>query len=96
VDVSLDGQIQQTMMHSCFPVVLQSRSAWTIDKAVQFVTSFFDAGKPVAAICHGWTLIEAKVVEGRTLTSWPSSKQIFKMQELTGLIRSCCRQRVGN
>jgi len=42
--------------------------------------------------CHGsWTLIEAKVVEGRTLTSWPSSKQIFKMQELTGL-RSCCRQ----
>jgi len=32
-------------------------------------------------------LIEAKVVEGRTLTSWPSSKQIFKMQELTGLIK---------
>ena len=47
----------------------------TIDKAVQFVKSFFDAGKPVAAICHGsWTLIEAKVVEGRTLTSWPSLK----------------------
>lgn len=42
-------------------------------KAVQFVRSFFEAGKPVAAICHGpWTLVEADVVRGRTLTSWPS------------------------
>jgi protease I len=41
--------------------------------AVQFVRSFFEAGKPVGAICHGpWTLINAGVVEGRTLTSWPS------------------------
>jgi protease I len=45
----------------------------TEDDAVAFVRSFFEAGKPVAAICHGpWTLIEAGVVEGRTLTSWPS------------------------
>ena len=44
-------------------------------KAIQFVREFFDAGKPVAAICHGpWTLIEAGVVEGRRLTSWPSLK----------------------
>ncbi|MFG2139771.1 type 1 glutamine amidotransferase domain-containing protein [Streptomyces sp. NPDC048650] len=43
------------------------------DKAVAFVKSFFTAGKPVAAICHApWTLIEADVVRGRTLTSWPS------------------------
>jgi protease I len=42
-------------------------------KAVQFIKSFFEAGKPVAAICHGpWTLIEAGVVKGRTVTSWPS------------------------
>ena len=42
-------------------------------KAVQFVRSFFEAGKPVASICHGaWTLVEADVVRGRTLTSWPS------------------------
>jgi protease I len=42
-------------------------------KAVQFVRDFFTAGKPVAAICHGpWTLVEADVVAGRTLTSWPS------------------------
>jgi protease I len=44
-----------------------------LPKAVEFVKSFFDAGKPVAAICHApWTLIEADVLEGRTLTSWPS------------------------
>ncbi|MDT0456884.1 type 1 glutamine amidotransferase domain-containing protein [Streptomyces sp. DSM 41527] len=43
------------------------------ERAVAFVKSFFDAGKPVAAICHApWTLIEAEVVRGRTLTSWPS------------------------
>jgi protease I len=41
--------------------------------AVRFVRSFFEAGKPVSAICHGpWTLVEAGVVKGRTLTSWPS------------------------
>ncbi|MGW0550990.1 type 1 glutamine amidotransferase domain-containing protein [Streptomyces altiplanensis] len=43
------------------------------EKAVAFVRAFFDAGKPVASICHGpWTLVEADVVRGRTLTSWPS------------------------
>ena len=42
-------------------------------KAVAFVRAFFDAGKPVAAICHAaWTLVEADVVRGRRLTSWPS------------------------
>jgi protease I len=41
--------------------------------AVAFVTAFFDAGKPVAAICHApWVLIEADVVRGRRMTSWPS------------------------
>ena len=44
-------------------------------EAVRFVKAFFDAGKPVAAICHGpWTLIEAGAVRGRTMTSWPSIK----------------------
>lgn len=42
-------------------------------RAVSFVREFFDSGKPVAAICHApWTLIEADVVRGRTITSWPS------------------------
>ena len=45
----------------------------TDEDAVRFVRSFFEAGKPVAAICHApWTLVEADVVRGRTLTSWPS------------------------
>ncbi|MYR07288.1 DJ-1/PfpI/YhbO family deglycase/protease [Gordonia sp. SID5947] len=43
------------------------------ESAVAFVKSFFDAGKPVAAICHApWTLVEADVIRGRTLTSFPS------------------------
>lgn len=44
-----------------------------VPEAVDFAKSFFDDGKPVAAICHApWTLIEADVLRGRTLTSWPS------------------------
>jgi protease I len=47
----------------------------TNEDAVRFVRSFFEQGKPVGAICHGpWTLVEADVVRGRTLTSWPSLK----------------------
>lgn len=47
----------------------------TDETAVAFVRAFFEQGKPVGAICHGpWTLVEAGVVEGRTLTSWPSLK----------------------
>lgn len=43
------------------------------DDAVAFVRSFMDSGKPVAAICHApWTLVEAGVLEGRRLASWPS------------------------
>jgi protease I len=43
------------------------------DDAVSFTKAFFEQAKPVAAICHGpWTLVEADVVRGRTLTSWPS------------------------
>lgn len=43
------------------------------DDAVSFAGAFFRAGKPVAVICHGpWTLVEAAVLQGRTLTSWPS------------------------
>ncbi|WP_436759633.1 type 1 glutamine amidotransferase domain-containing protein [Streptosporangium sp. V21-05] len=45
----------------------------TVPEAVGFAKGFFDAGKPVAAICHApWTLIEADVVRGRKVTSWPS------------------------
>lgn len=43
--------------------------------AVSFVRTIFDSGKPIAAICHSpWMLVEADVVRGRTLRSWPSLK----------------------
>jgi protease I len=46
-----------------------------IPQAVAFVKAFFDAGKPVAAICHGpWTVIEAGAARGKRMTSWPSLK----------------------
>ena len=47
----------------------------TDKRAVNFVRDFFERDKPVAAICHGpWLLVEAGVLEGRTITSWPSLK----------------------
>jgi protease I len=43
------------------------------ENAVGFVRGFFDQGKPVGVICHGpWTIVEAGVVKGRTITSWPT------------------------
>ena len=52
-----------------------------LDKsAVAFVRDFVNSGKPVAAICHGpWTLVEAGVVEGRRVTSYPSIRTDRKM-----------------
>jgi protease I len=45
----------------------------TNERVVAFVRRMFEAGKPIAAICHGpWTLVEAGVVDGLTITSWPS------------------------
>jgi protease I len=53
--------------------VMNADELRTYPDAVSFVKAFFDEGKPVAAICHApWMLVEAKVVSGRTLTSWPS------------------------
>jgi len=51
------------------------RNEW----ALQFVRAFYESGKPIAAICHGpWTLIDAEVVEGRTMTSYPSIQTDLK------------------
>jgi protease I len=45
----------------------------TDEDAVAFIRAFFEQGKPVGVICHGpWTLVEADVLRGRTITSWPS------------------------
>jgi protease I len=49
------------------------------DKAIALIQAFVDAGKPIAAICHGpWPLIETGVVKGRRMTSWPSLKTDLK------------------
>jgi protease I len=46
------------------------------ERAVGFARDFFEQAKPVGVICHGpWTLVEADVVKGRTITSWPSLKR---------------------
>ena len=55
--------------------VMNPDSLRMLPKAVAFAKAFFDAGKPVAAICHGpWTVIEAGAARGRQMTSWPSIK----------------------
>lgn len=55
--------------------VLNPDQLRTNEDALQFVKAFFEAGKPVAAICHGpQTLINAEVVQGRTMTSYPAIK----------------------
>lgn len=48
----------------------------TQPRAVEFARKFVEMGKPVGVICHGpWTLVEAGVVKGRTMTSWPSLRK---------------------
>ncbi|MFJ9419413.1 type 1 glutamine amidotransferase domain-containing protein [Streptomyces sp. NPDC101227] len=75
---SVDGTVDAAQARDYGGLVLPggvaNPDALRTDKdAVAFVKGFFDEGKPVAAICHApWTLIEADVVRGRTLTSWPS------------------------
>lgn len=76
VDVTLDQADPQAYDALLLPGgVANPDQLRTQERAVRFIKSFFAAEKPVAAICHGpWTLIEADVVEGRTITSWPSLK----------------------
>ena len=60
-------------------------------KAVQFVKSFFQSGKPVAAICHApWTILEAGEAKGRRITSWPSLKTDLKNAGANGSTRRWC------
>ncbi|NJL35668.1 MAG: type 1 glutamine amidotransferase [Leptolyngbyaceae cyanobacterium RM1_406_9] len=80
VDLTLDGANSNDYDALLLPGgVANPDQLRTNEKAVKFIKSFFEAGKPVAAICHGpWTLIEADVVKGRTMTSWPSLKTDLK------------------
>jgi protease I len=76
VDVTLDSVRGEDFDALLLPGGVINPDKLRMDpKAVAFVKSFFDANKPVAAICHGpWTLIEAGVVKGRKIASWPSIK----------------------
>jgi len=74
VDVALESANADTFDALLLPGGVMNPDQLRMNKqAVQFVRSFFDSGKPVAAICHApWMLVEADVVSGRSVTSWPS------------------------
>ena len=73
VDLKLDQARPQDFDALLLPGGVIKDKLRMIPAAVGFVRAFFDAGKPVAAICHGpWTIIEADKARGRRMTSWPS------------------------
>lgn len=74
VDVTVDEASSEDYLALVLPGGVANPDALrTDDAAVAFIKSFFDDDRPVAAICHApWTLVEAGILEGRTLTSWPS------------------------
>ena len=76
VDVALDSARSEDFDAILLPGgVINPDALRMLPKAVAFVKAFFDAGKPVASICHGpWTIIETGAARGRRLTSWPSLK----------------------
>lgn len=74
VDIALDAVGGEEFDGLVLPGGVANPDALRTDeRATSFVRAFFESHKPVGVICHGpWTLIEAGVVDGRTLTSWPS------------------------
>ena len=76
VDLALDDAREEDFDALMLPGGVMNPDHLRVNRtAVEFVRSFFAAGKPVAAICHApWLLVEAGVVRGKTLTSWPSLK----------------------
>lgn len=79
-EVGVDRELQQADPEQYDALVLPGGvmnpdKLRAIPEAVRFAKSFFDAGKPVAAICHGpWTVVEAGAAKGHRMTSWPSLK----------------------
>jgi protease I len=80
VDIPLDSARPEDFDAILLPGgVINPDKLRTLPEAVAFAKAFFDAGKPVASICHGpWTIIEAGAARGRRLTSWPSLKTDLK------------------
>lgn len=79
-DVALDGATPGDFDALVLPGgVINPDALRMTPKAVAFVKAFFDAGKPVAAICHGpWMVLEAGGAKGKRITSWPSLKTDLK------------------
>jgi protease I len=75
-DLALDGASADDFDALLLPGgVINPDALRLLPKAVAFVRAFFDAGKSVAAICHGpWTVLEVGAARGRRMTSWPSLK----------------------
>ena len=80
VDLTLDEAPPEEFDALMIPGGLMNPDALrSNDDALEFTRHFFREGKPVAAICHGpWVLVDAGVVRGRTLTSWPAIKTDVK------------------
>jgi protease I len=76
VDLTLDDARPEEFDALMIPGGLMNPDTMRANEdALEFTRHFFNEGKPVAAICHGpWVLIDAGVVRGRTLTSWPNIK----------------------
>jgi protease I len=80
VDMVLDRARPQDFDALLLPGGVMNPDALRIEpKAIDFIKAFFDAGKPVASICHGpWTIIEAGAARGRRIASWPSLRTDLK------------------
>jgi len=80
VDLTLDEARPEEFDALLIPGGLMNPDALrSTDDALEFTRHFFREGKPIAAICHGpWVLIDAGIVRGRTLTSWPAIKTDVK------------------
>jgi protease I len=89
VDVPLDDAEPDVFDALLLPGGVVNPDSLRVDhKAVAFVRVFFDAKKPVAAICHGpGTIINAGAARGRRMTSWPRSKWTFAMPAPNGWMR---------
>lgn len=74
VDLTTDGARPQDFDAFMLPGGVANPDQLRTDgPAVEFVRAMVESGRPAAVICHGpWTLVEADVIRGRTLTSWPS------------------------
>ena len=81
VEEANEGDSSDSCCRAAWPTPIPPRGR----ERREFARSFFEAGKPVAAICHGpWTLVEADVVRDRTITSWPSLQPTSATPGATG------------